>query len=202
MRRCRILRRGPLKAETGTAETGAATHFSSSRLLWAVLLSSVFLCFAGCGYRVAGRATRLPAQVRVIAVPALENASNEYRIEQRLTEAVIRELLARTRYRVVSDPNGADAVLHGRITSLYSAALVYDSAANRITMMLVTLRMQAWLEDGQTHKMLYQNRDFLFREPYEISTDTTVFFEEREPALERMSRDFAARLVSAVLENF
>ncbi len=192
------------KTGTGTKQTGTAKKDRPCllQLLSCVLLSSVPLWSAGCGYHVGGRGTRLPSHVKVIAVPALENASNEYRIEQRLTEAVIRELLARTGYRVVSDPKGADAVLHGRITFLYSAALVYDAASQRITTMLVTLRMQAWLEDGQTHKMLYQDRDFLFREPYEISTDTTVFFEEREPALERMSRDFAARLVSAVLENF
>jgi len=48
----------------------------------------------------------------------------------------------------------------------------------------------------------FQNDDFVFREQYEVSTDVSSFFEEQQPALDRMARDFAARLVSALLENF
>jgi hypothetical protein len=33
-------------------------------------------------------------------------------------------------------------------------------------------------------------------------TQVESFFQEGDPALDRMARDFAARLVSAVLENF
>jgi hypothetical protein len=50
--------------------------------------------------------------------------------------------------------------------------------------------------------VLYKNDNYLFREPYEISTDPSKFFDEQGPALQRMSRDFASRLVSDVLENF
>jgi hypothetical protein len=42
----------------------------------------------------------------------------------------------------------------------------------------------------------------VYRDEYQISTDVQSFFEEQDPALERMSRDFAAQLVSNVLENF
>ena len=69
---------------------------------------------AGCGYRVAGRANTLPATVKTIAVPAFENRTSTYRIEQRLTSAVVHELLVDTRYRVVSNPADGDAVLQGR----------------------------------------------------------------------------------------
>jgi hypothetical protein len=42
----------------------------------------------------------------------------------------------------------------------------------------------------------------VFRDEYQISSDVQSFFEEQDPALERMSRDFAAQLVSNVLETF
>jgi hypothetical protein len=77
-----------------------------------------------------------------------------------------------------------------------------NTTAARATTMLVSVHMKVSLEERETKRVLYQNDDYLFREPYEISTDPAKFFDELGPALERMSRDFAARLVSDVLENF
>jgi len=160
------------------------------------------LFLIGCGYHVAGRGSRLPPSVKTIAVPALENRTTRYRIEQRLTEAVIHELLARTSFRVVSDPTAADAVLRGKITGFESSAVLFDTATGRATTLLVTVHAQVRLEDRESHNVLYRNDDFLFREPYEISTDVGSFFEEQDPALDRLARDFAAKLVAAILENF
>src|SRR2546425_8863517 len=42
-------------------------------------------------------------------------------------------------------------------------------------------------------RSLYQNDNFLFRERYEVSTDVPSFFEEQDPALDRLARDFAAK---------
>lgn len=157
---------------------------------------------AGCGYHVAGRTTRLPASVKTIAVPAMENRTSRYRIEQRLTDALVREFLSRTSYRVVADPAGADAVLRGKITGLESSALLFDTATGRATTMLVTVRCEVVLEERETQKVLYRNDDFLFRNEYEISTNLGSFFEEQDPALGRLAQDFAKRLVAAVVEGF
>ncbi len=156
----------------------------------------------GCGYHVAGRGSRLPANLKTLAVPALGNRTTRYRIEQRLTEALVRELLARTSYRIVPDPSAADAVLRGEITGLDSTAVVFDAATGRATTILVTVRVAVRLEDRDTKNLLYRNDNFVFREPYEVSTDVPSFFEEQDPALDRLARDFAARLVAALLENF
>jgi outer membrane lipopolysaccharide assembly protein LptE/RlpB len=166
------------------------------------LVAVLGLVLSGCGYHVAGRGSSLPVTVKTIAVPALENRTSRYRIEQRLTEAVVRELLARRTYRIVADPASADAVLHGQITSIDSTAVVFDTVTGRATTLLVTVRAQVELEERETHNVLYRNDIFLFREPYEISTDVASFFEEQDPALDRMARDFASRLVAAILERF
>jgi hypothetical protein len=42
----------------------------------------------------------------------------------------------------------------------------------------------------------------LFRDEYQISPDVKSFFQEEDPALERMSHDFASRLVANVVEGF
>jgi hypothetical protein len=62
--------------------------------------------------------------------------------------------------------------------------------------------MKVRLEDRASGNVLYRNDNFVFREPYEISTDVKSFFEEESPALDRLSTDFAQRLVSDILEQF
>jgi outer membrane lipopolysaccharide assembly protein LptE/RlpB len=156
----------------------------------------------GCGYHVAGRTSSLPPSVKTIAVPALENRTPRYRVEQRMTSALVHEFLTRAKYRIVSDASNADAVLTGRITSLETNAILFDAATGRATTMLVTVRCEILLEDRATKTALYRNDNFLFRNEYEISTDLNSFFEEQDPALDRLARDFASRLVSAILENF
>ena len=156
----------------------------------------------GCGYRVAGRANTLPPELHTIAVPAFVNKTQRYRIEQRMTESVIHEFLARTKYRIVSDPAGADAVVHGEITGLESSSVVFDPATGRATTMLVQVRMRVWMEESATKKILFRNDKYLFRQEYQISTDVRSFFDEQDPALDRMSRDFASHVVADILENF
>jgi outer membrane lipopolysaccharide assembly protein LptE/RlpB len=156
----------------------------------------------GCGYHVAGRTSSLPPTVKTIAVLALENRTPRYRVEQRMTAALVHEFLTRARYRIVSDASNADAVLTGRITSLETNAILFDAATGRATTMLVTVRCEILLEDRATKTPLYRNDNFLFRNEYEISTDLNSFFEEQDPALDRLARDFASRLVSSILENF
>ena len=157
---------------------------------------------AGCGYHVAGGSDALPKSIHVIAVPALENKTTSYRIEQRLTAATVHEFLAKTTYRVVSNPENSDAVLRGKVLSLEAAPLLFDTATGRATTMLVSVKCEVTFEERETGKVLYHTDNFLFRNQYEISTDVKSFFEEQDPALDRLAQDFAARLVAAVTENF
>ena len=160
------------------------------------------LIFTGCGYHVAGRSEALPKSIHVIAVPALENATTSYRIEQRLTSATVHEFLARTAYRVTSNPAGADAVLRGKVVSLEAVPLLFDTTSGRATTMLVTVKCDVTLTESDTQRVLFRSDNFVFRNEYEISTDVKSFFEEQDPALDRLARDFAQRLVAAVIENF
>ena len=156
----------------------------------------------GCGYHVAGRNNSLPKSIRVIAVPALENKTASYRIEQRLTTATVHEFLAKTSYRVVSNPANGDAVLRGKVLSVEAVPLLFDTATGRATTMLVTVKCEVALEERETGKIFYHSDNFLFRNQYEISTDVKSFLAEQDPALDRLAQDFAARLVAAVTENY
>lgn len=158
------------------------------------------LLLAGCGYHTTGRGA-LPPDVHSIAVPAFTNLTRSYKIEQVLTSAVVREFNTRTNFRISSNPAGADAVLHGAVTSAQVAPLTYDPTTGRISTALVNVTMQVSLADRKG-KVLYQNPQYIFREQYQVSGDVSSFFEEEGPAVERLSRDFARTLVNDVLEAY
>jgi outer membrane lipopolysaccharide assembly protein LptE/RlpB len=168
----------------------------------AIAFAAIAITTSGCGYHVAGRTDSLPPSIHVIAVPALENATTSYRIEQKLTSATVHEFLAKTPYKVVSNPAGADAVLHGKVVSLEALPLLFDTVSGRATTMLVTVKCDVTLTQTTNDKVLYHSNNFLFRNEYEISTDVASFFGEQDPALDRLAKDFAQRLVAAVIENY
>ena len=170
----------------------------------AILVPLLTTCgfLAACGYHVARRTDALPKNIHVIAVPALENATTSYRIEQKLTFATVHEFLAATPYKITSEPGGADAVLRGKVLTVEALPLLFDTASGRATTMLVTVRCEVTLTRTDTQEILYHTDKFVFRNEYEISTDVRSFFEEQDPALDRLAKDFAQRLVAAITENF
>lgn len=69
---------------------------------------------AGCtGYQV-GNWSLYDRDVRTVYVPMFESASYRRNLGERLTEAVMKEIEAKTPYKVVGSPN-ADSILSGRI---------------------------------------------------------------------------------------
>ncbi len=165
-------------------------------LTWMLLLTTA------CGYHTAGHAVTLPANVQTIAIPAFVNQTQTYKIEQKLTAAVVREMVTRTHYRIVNEPSdSADATLRGTVVTTSTSPLTYDSQTGRASSALVVVTARVTLTDRQG-KILYQNPSYLFREEYQVSRELSSFFEEDSPALERLSREFARTLVSNVLEGF
>jgi len=164
-------------------------------LLAAAVLSS-------CGYHVAGTNSTLPSGWHDIAIPVFKSDTSQYRIEQVFTEAVIREFLSRTKYRITQDPASADAVLHGEVLSIETTPLLFDANTGEVRTMLVTVHTKVDLVDTKSEKVVYANKDIVFRQEYQISSDVQSFFNEQSPALQRMSRDLAAQIVSGVLDSF
>ena len=166
-----------------------------------VALAFLILLTTGCGYHIAGKANLLPSDLRTISVPAFVNQTQTYKIEQMLTAAVVQEFSTRTTYRIVTQPDSADAVLRGTVLTTSTTPLTYDSKTGRAASVLVIVSMSVSLKDSQG-KVLYQNPSYVFREQYQVSQELSSFFEEDSPAFQRLSREFARTLVSNVLEAF
>jgi hypothetical protein len=156
----------------------------------------------GCGYRVAGRGDLLPRNIHTIAIPAFANMTTRYKLSERLPVAIAREFVSRTRYKVVQEPNQADAILQGAITGYNSNPTIFDPATGRASAVQLNVLLDVTLRERATGTVLYSQTRMEFRERYEISVDQRAYFEESDTALDRLSRDVAQTLVSAVLEKF
>jgi outer membrane lipopolysaccharide assembly protein LptE/RlpB len=169
--------------------------------LLAPLAVALFL-LGGCGYHTLGAATHLPPDVRTISVPVFANQTVANGTQTAMTEAVIRELMARTRFRVTpkADPD-ADAVLHGTILKELVTPLTYNTTTQQSSSFIITVVASVTL-NSHDGAILYQNKNYVYRQQYQATNDLPTFLEEDPAAIERLSRDFARQLVADVLESF
>jgi outer membrane lipopolysaccharide assembly protein LptE/RlpB len=166
-----------------------------------LLVLVAFLPLSGCGYHSLGAATHLPPNVRTLAVPAFATRTEAYHTEVVMTNAVIREFAARTRFRVTPSADAdADAVLHGTILKESVAPLTYNSTTQESSSFLITLVVSVTLT-GRDGKVLYENKNYVYRQQYQSTTDLPTFVEENPAAVQRLSREFARALVADVLEG-
>lgn len=160
------------------------------------------LSLSGCGYHTLGTATHLPPEIKTLSVPVFATRTEASGTEEAMTEAVIREFAARTRFRVTPDSGeDADAVLHGTILKQTTAPLTYNSATQQSSSFIITIVASVTLtaRDG---RILYQNKNYVFREQYQSTTNLPTFIQENPAAIQRLSREFARQLVADVLEGF
>ena len=172
----------------------------TGRIGGALLLCS--LLAQGCGYRLAGGGSGvLPPSVRVVAVTTFENRTARTEIEQRVTEEVAREFSRRGRYKVVTDPAGADALLEGAITDFRTNPVQFN-AEGRATRVETVVLLRATLRDLKSDQVLWQQANLPFREQYDVPESALDLSETETLALEEIARGAAGALVSSILEGF
>ena len=168
------------------------------RYSWLILC----LLFSSCGYHVVGHTNVLPKGIRIIAVPEINNATPQHRLPVLLTADVTRELISRTHYTVIADPTVADAILYGTVTNFSNYPIIFDPVSGRATSIMTIVQLQLTLAERQTGKVLFSRSGAEFRERYEVALDPQQYFDESGTAIQRLSRDVARSVVSAILENF
>ena len=154
-------------------------------------------------YRPVNR-SGLPPRIRTIAVPAFQLGSEalRYRVETRFTEAVLNEIIRRGRgVRVQGGREGADAVIEGEIKRFYISGVLLDERA-RARIYEVTIVVAVTVRDQTQNRVIYDNQNYEFRGEYEFTNDPRTFFNEEDPAVERLARQFAESLVSTLVNGF
>ena len=166
------------------------------------------LASCGCGYALAGRGSFLPDYIQVVGIPPFENRSSFSQVEQVLTDKVRTEFIGRGKYRVVSDTQGADAILTGEILAIGVQPVGFNEQqlASRY---LFTWTMKVTFTDAQTNMVLWSNDALVFRGEYDLSqrgTDVanlgSTFVDQERTSVDRISTDVARSVVTSILEAF
>jgi hypothetical protein len=172
----------------------------AAALFLAVL--SLALLPASCGYRVAGNVDSLPDEIQSIAIPAFENATTEYKIEQYVRSEVVHEFVTRTRYHIVTGDESADATLSATILLFRDFPATYDPVTNRASTVQTETHLHVSLRDRKNGQVVYENPRMILTETYEVSIDPQAYFGERQAAILRAGRSAAREMVSAILSGF
>lgn len=144
----------------------------------------------------------LPQRIKTVAVPPFENKSLRYKVESRFTDSVVRELIKRGRgLKVQGDREGADAVIEGTIKSFTFSGVLLDSQG-RARVFEVTIVAAVTVRDEKENKILYDNQNVYFRDSFEFTSDPRSYFNEEDPAVERIARSFAESIVSTLVNGF
>lgn len=171
------------------------------RLSAIVLLFLVVSGFTDCYKPVTN--SGLPKDIKIIAVPAFQFEAKglRYRVESRFTEAVTKEIIRRGHgLRVQGTLKGADAAVEGNIRDFNFTGVLLDSQG-RARVYEVTITAAVTVRDLRNNTILFDNQNFIFRDSFEFSSDPRSFFNEEDPAVERMARAFAESVISTVVNG-
>jgi len=174
----------------------SALHFSPC-----VVIAAVLLLNSGCGYRITPAVKTLPAGIQSLGIPTFKNLTSQFRIEQMMTSAVLKEFSARTHAAVNSNSSGVDVVLLGEIQSISTSPIAFGTEDSFANTFLVTVQISAKLVRLKDSSIIWENSNYLFRERYVLNSEVSNFFSEENPALERLTHEFAGALTSTILNG-
>jgi len=145
----------------------------------------------------------LPLYIKTVAVPQFqfEARGSRYRVESRFTEAVTKEIIRRGNgLKVQGSREGADAVIEGTIRNFGFSGVLLDTQG-RARVYEVTIVTAVTVRDLHTNKILYDNQNLTFRDSFEFSDDPRSFFNEEDPAVQRMAKAFSESIVSTIVNG-
>lgn len=147
--------------------------------------------------------TGLPKHIRSIAVPAFqfEARALRYRVSSRFTDAVTKEIIRRGRgLKVQGTTEGADAVVEGTVRDFSFTGVLLDREG-RARVYEITIVSAVTIRDLKENKVLYDNQNLIFRDSFEFSSDPRSFFNEEDPAVDRIARAFSESVVSTIVNG-
>jgi len=177
----------------------------TGRTLMLCVLLGILALGCSCGYRLRGSRGNLPEGIRSLGIPTFRNLTNQYKIEQRITAAVLKEFALRTNIPVNSSNSGVESVLVGEIRHMSSTPVTFGSqtvgSQTFGSTFMVTVEISAKLIRSRDSAVIWSNERFIFREQHVLNANIKDFFAEENPALDRLARNFAASLASTILDR-
>jgi len=159
----------------------------------------LLLLLTGCGYRLAARKGDV-GKGRTIAVPTFANKSTGYRIEQRVSEAIRRELVRQTHYTVTSAET-ADVVVTGEVLNYSNTSPSVFAPSGRASQYVIAMDLKIQATETATGKVLFRNDLMTFRDSFQLSQSPAEFVPEDPAAIDRFTARFASSFVASLVHG-
>lgn len=163
------------------------------------LLAAIGIGLSNCGYKLTGFGNQVPEHIKTIVIPDFDNKTARYQLDQYITFAVKEEFIKRSDLTLADREARADAVLEGTINKFIVTPISYgdDASAN---LYKVTIAVDVRFIDLKTNEIIFEGKGISFSDTYEIDEDD--FFSQETETLLKIAEEFAASIVTTILENF
>ncbi len=170
------------------------------QILTLVFCAALLAGTGGCGYRLASSAsTKMPAG-QSLWVPFIVNESISPSAQTVIRRAMYEELHAARGLVPSPDQGSSDLRLTGRLAS-YSSRILSYSAADRAAEYRLTAEVELELRRRGEPQALWKGI-LQASADYPASSDLALQHNAEEAALDKLSRILAARLISAVEQDY
>lgn len=169
------------------------------RIILTITVLAVLIGLNNCGYKLSGYGSQLPATIKKIVIPDFENKSIRAQVDQYVTYAVKEEFIKRANLTIVDKTEDADALLEGTIMSFDVKAIsaAADASAN---LYRINITVNVRLTDLKNSKILFEGEGISVVDNYQLGTNDFISLENQ--TLLKIADDFAASIVTTILEKF
>ncbi len=160
---------------------------------------SVFL-IAGCGYRFSSGGEYIDKKIRTVFIDNFVNKTSEANIENTIRNSFIDQFITGGKFALVDGREKADAVFKGSVNSIATSPLSYQrtglASGERLT-----AAMELVFEEQDTHKLIWNNKNFTAIQDYTF-TDLNTRDTNRRNALIKLSNDSAEKAYRLMMSGF
>jgi len=171
------------------------------RVGWSVALTIVLVTVlgaGGCGYSLR---SSLPAHIKTVHIPVLENKTQEPGIEDFVTQALTQAVITSGRLKIADSAERADAVLEGAIIGYALVSLAFDRAAN-VTQYRLEIALALTLRDRLKDEVIWRQERIEERADFPVTGQVTQTLAREEQAVRRAAVDVSRAIVSLAFEGF
>ncbi len=169
---------------------------------WALLLFSLIIAVAGCGYRFSPGGDWIDGRLQTVFVDNVVNTTSEPLIEIYFRNGLEDQFRKSSRFRLASSKDTADTILQGTIVSLNTPPVAYDRF-DKATENRAVMTVNLLFEERDSKKKIWAITNFSGNETYKIDqANPNATSGSKAVALQKLSNDMAEKAFRNLMSGF
>ena len=142
----------------------------------------------------------LPKTIKTVCISTFSNDASSGKLADRMREEIASEFLARTHYRLVSDPARADAVLVASIVYYTSHPAILDPVGEQPRVVETDIMLRVIVTERTTRKILFDRPSFEVQDRYQIGLAPSQDAKANDVVFHRTAMLAARHIIGEILE--